>query len=364
MLVKIFGQKRSGTNLLAFLLKQFPEVELHRGEKNGGKLWKHGFPEACAERHCCIFKNPFAWYASNRDFVCPWDCEDWGIDGYVERANATLRWAAGRNDALIVRYEDYIANPVGVCRQLAGHLGAAIPESLRAPAQALNMEEGETAVAFDPSYYLEKRYLEKLSSQERNRIRVTARGPIRDLYAEMPEWTQAAPLEAVVILGPEGGGTQILQAIFAANGYGVCPGDEELDRLQQTGKPFHWPWPALGSVVVSCTSPLPNRRWPDLPQIIRNLRERQYHVRVFVVFHEWPSVRKFLRHHRHDSTHDQMRRRWHHLMRSIAAHSPGDLEFYMVNFESLARGGLAYLNEVAPMELAHWPPELSKRSAQ
>ena len=68
MTVKIFGPKRSGTNLLKWILQHYPVKILVDVDRFGEPCWKHGYPRKSADKHIIITKSPVDWHVSYRAF--------------------------------------------------------------------------------------------------------------------------------------------------------------------------------------------------------------------------------------------------------------------------------------------------------
>ncbi len=106
MSIKIYGQKRTGTNLIEYLLKQAGATVM---VNTGG--WKHGPARRVGDRQIIIGKTCANWTASYERYVCPPKEEDWGPDEWERHEYQYLHFALTNKTALYVPYEHFMDSP-------------------------------------------------------------------------------------------------------------------------------------------------------------------------------------------------------------------------------------------------------------
>ncbi len=189
--IKQFGLQRSGTNLTKFLLESNYAVEVEVNRTS----WKHGFcdsfhqqtdivvttknvyawldsiyrywiignhPEAqrskkvYGERFAAFLRQPFRFeHANSPDAISHWNLMHRHWLG-LEREIAPRRIA-------VLRYESILENAESACNQVARELDLARnPSAFVRPERKMAVGGERTGVTkrpFDPSFYLERRYL-------------------------------------------------------------------------------------------------------------------------------------------------------------------------------------------------------------
>lgn len=197
--VRIFGQKRCGTNLLEWLVKErLPEAE----PLVNAAYWKHG-PASLAPaedgRECValiITKCPEYWYYSNERYLCNNE-EQWDIHGYVERAEAYLAFAAAHPDHVVhLLYEELILQPWSVALELQRLLELRESPDLGQLPEARMGTDGKPLPAignFDPIWVERRKWLDVLKEEEIAAVRKAVEGSaIAGLYDRF--WRTQAPL--------------------------------------------------------------------------------------------------------------------------------------------------------------------------
>jgi len=142
MKVKIYSPKRSGSNLLQYLLEQTGKVDVLVNE--GG--WKHGPPALVGDRQLIILKTYDDWKRSDERYRHPGNEPRQGPETYFERVAEYLRFAQQNATAMIVYYDQLISDPYEwfqICEHLA--IEAEMPEI---PTKAMNRNGKPTNIPY------------------------------------------------------------------------------------------------------------------------------------------------------------------------------------------------------------------------
>jgi|TARA_R110000772_G_scaffold7287_1_gene24962 hypothetical protein len=163
--IKIYGQKRCGTNLMERLLVDSGhEVRTNKPEWKHGPISSNIFEDGSVHHVVICIRNPIAWVVSNRKhdvFLRENKVgeERWlTIDEWARRDDDYLRWAALNPDrchvvdtvALMMHPEKnlQVLRDVGLVSEVVKEL----------PTNKMSMNGFEEQTVFDPSYYAEKKY--------------------------------------------------------------------------------------------------------------------------------------------------------------------------------------------------------------
>lgn len=174
MKVKVFGQKRTGTNLAYWLMRQIPGVELIDICDSEKTHWKHAPAQWDSRyRHVVLtVKNPFAWLASNKR----WQHGVVDIEQYVniEEANERFRRLDPQR-VLRQRYEDVLdGSALPRLAEWCGH-----PEiKLELPKKQCDCFGNLQGNTFDMEYYEDRVYLADCSDMEHDKIRSLCAGTV------------------------------------------------------------------------------------------------------------------------------------------------------------------------------------------
>ena len=172
--VKIFGPKRSGTNLLRWILQHSPGIRtLVDHDQFGGSCWKHGFPRPCADIHFVMRKDITAWHVSNRSFPDPGTSQS--VADWRTLNREYDRLAAGRDDFHIIEYADLLGNWRRTLWRIARLLGQNSPPEIPEPAGRMDIADDsqtnhQTRHPFRPDYYLGKKFLHDICPGEAQMI--------------------------------------------------------------------------------------------------------------------------------------------------------------------------------------------------
>lgn len=229
MKVKVYGPKRSGTNLLAYALHA-AGYETMVNEA----AWKHGDPEDVgADLHVCILKHPVNWYCSVRRYADPvpevgQTIHDWSnlaARYMLKAAENPQRW-------IVILYEDLISKWDQTLAAIAGRLPNPRPWPKK-PEGRMNRASGaadavpEGAKMHDDPY-LDGTYWKTVSPWEENYIRESM-GPVAKLwYQDYPNLRhRQADRPVVNMLCNHSGigdilmGVRVRDGLVAAGGYHV-----------------------------------------------------------------------------------------------------------------------------------------------
>jgi hypothetical protein len=179
MLVHQFGPPRSGTNYLARLVElNFPQVELRDEGKHGPVLADE------ADAYLLAVKEPWAWIQSFASFMRhpEWDRprELWyGLKGrslepleakryllvYLNELVGWRRWLP--EPVAIVQYRDLLTDLETVLAGLGDELDVEEPDrGFRDVGDRLDSGGEPQDSSFDPSFYVDRRYLDEYHEDE------------------------------------------------------------------------------------------------------------------------------------------------------------------------------------------------------
>lgn len=180
--VKIWGMKRSGTNVLHHVLEQLPGVEVLVGnpQNRGGVAWKHGEPKECrpeADFHIVSIKDPWAWQVSQARYDDPAGEVIHGIDDWAELNAKYIGFVdalnqGGRLRGLAINYHAWLRDPGANLRAIGGLLGLST-EGVKLPERptGFNGDERAGEGKFDATPYTQRRYLDWITPADAERIR-------------------------------------------------------------------------------------------------------------------------------------------------------------------------------------------------
>lgn len=175
MKIKIYGLRRSGSNLLESLLEDSGFEVLPDGWSKE-KPWKHGPPRECADKHICLVKDPFAWWVSSAAFYhqsrvhVPEDFKKIVGEYFQLARDFPQKW-------FILTYEDLRK---GRIKSLEKFLGKKI--NYREVKGLMNWDREETDESFDHSFYDNHEYLEFLTRDDINRLDI--KGSFAEQFVE------------------------------------------------------------------------------------------------------------------------------------------------------------------------------------
>ena len=165
MKLKIHGQKRCGTNLVEFLLREAGHTVF---VNEFG--WKHGPVDSEIRSHVdkvvICMRNPAAWLVGNRkhDAEVTWPEERWAtLEEWAFREDAYLDWAHNcwEDDYVLLDTMTLITNPERAFELLHDEVG--FPELRETPNKKMAMNGFPMPkVDFDHSYYTHQKYLDEL----------------------------------------------------------------------------------------------------------------------------------------------------------------------------------------------------------
>lgn len=213
MRVKVFGLKRSGTNLVEFLLERnYVNVTLSRNAESG---WKHTFNRVqwlygSQLPSVFVVKDVFAWLVS----VWKWENKTakQSVYGYNEAGKGALftdfvhrghqpeLWATMNDHWLhtcnaLVKYEDLLKEPEKAVENVADWLACDSGQRLEKKDEPFIVPVGRMGTtsnelkdsAFDPTWYTEKRYMSRYNGWLIREVRQRTWSTLKRLgYANNP----------------------------------------------------------------------------------------------------------------------------------------------------------------------------------
>lgn len=193
--VKIYGPKRSGTNLLTWILRQMGhKVMVHEGS------WKHGPPVEIQGPHkyICITKNPFNWMASIRRYKEPKGEPPCGLREWINLTSGYIRQQRKDPDRWkLVLFEDLISDPDRVIHELQRFTGGTRrPNKL--PEKRMDFHAHPIGGKMDISEFQDGRMQNLVTEQEHDTILAEV-GDLIELWNHRPElWKRDGDASPVV----------------------------------------------------------------------------------------------------------------------------------------------------------------------
>ena len=174
--VKIYGQKRTGTNMTECVLNQFDNVSVAvNKDLSGNDAWKHGPAKRLPgiDKYVFCVKNPAAWLVSNKkhdariDAQPGWQEPRWKtLPEWAAREAQYLRCAYHWPDAIVVDSVRWIQTAKDCAERLQSFLGVPAPATLEFPNNAMSMNGCASGAKFDKSFYTEQKYLSEITEKE------------------------------------------------------------------------------------------------------------------------------------------------------------------------------------------------------
>ena len=172
MKIKIYGQKRTGTNLMEYIL-QGAGHEVHVNSHG----WKHGrIPENILSKVDYVvicMRNPAAWLVSNRkhdDFIENANIaeERWtSVEDWAARDASYFWWSKfrGIGECSVIDTMQAITNPLRFWERLTEE--GLVSGPMKLPTGKMDMGGNENqSDTFDVDYYRNQEYLEKLTDED------------------------------------------------------------------------------------------------------------------------------------------------------------------------------------------------------
>lgn len=183
MKIKIYGLKRSGTNLLEWVLTQMG----HHVMVNEG-AWKHAGPEEVegAEAYVMVLKHPFNWYGSIRRHQEPRGEPSSGVEDWVSAATKFLsRAEADPGRWILVRYEDFVTRWGKAMARLEEAFGGIAP--VVPPHRRMNKYGAPDPGAgqMDREEFISGKFCDRLTPQEFDMV-MDKVGGLLHLWEDMP----------------------------------------------------------------------------------------------------------------------------------------------------------------------------------
>ncbi|MCF8368000.1 MAG: hypothetical protein K9G76_03100 [Bacteroidales bacterium] len=183
-LVKIYGERNSGTIYLEWLLKKNLEVDLHESFELG---WKHRLapsPEELTDDHkknilfVCLVKNPYSWLLSmhkrpyNHESLRDLSFSDFLKYSYGDYRNPMVMWNMKYrsyvnmenyvDQHIIIRYEDALVDIKTTLNNLAEKFNIEKPELYKNIKNLLTNKHGIKSQKFHRDFYIEEKWKKSL----------------------------------------------------------------------------------------------------------------------------------------------------------------------------------------------------------
>jgi len=189
--IKTYGLLRSGTNYIRALFEWNTDAKVIFSTVGG---WKHGLPEILDIPVLYLVKDPFALMVSLFNYSGPTmqHSKQWGDflrgrmaigdgDQILTFENPVDYWNtmtgnylnASGEDALVLKYEYVLEDPERVVSELSEEFGLTVKPEFKVPENRMRRmgDAGSEAYMinkpFDAGYYIDKRYLDQYSREDR-----------------------------------------------------------------------------------------------------------------------------------------------------------------------------------------------------